>query len=374
MILISATQGCNGAPTPTRTVEQAIQQHGGERFERMEVHFDFRGDAYRVVRDEGRFLYERKYRQDGTSIRDWMTNEATGREVDGQPVSLQDHERASLETTVNSVVYFGFLPFRLLDPAATHRDLGETRIGGEPYRAVEVTFQEEGGGRDWEDRFVYWFHRDQNTLDYLAYRFETDDGGSRFRRAVNRREVGGLLIQDWENFTADPEIPDIAVYPELLGSPDLRLVSRVELENVRVMDPTGTPALGEFPTSGTLGPTEGIQVVLSTDQLVYAPGDSMRLAHRLVNRLDEESILRFPTAQRFDLLILAGDEVIHRWSEDRAFPQVMGEVSIGAGEAALAFEGRIEAPHSPGDYRLRVEVETLDGTLRAELPFQVVAP
>ncbi|TVR62942.1 MAG: hypothetical protein EA422_10240 [Gemmatimonadales bacterium] len=373
-ILLVAAQGCDGGSTPERTVEQAIQRHGGERFDRMEVHFDFRGDTYRVVRDDGRFLYERKYRQDGASIRDWMTNQETGREVDGQPVPLDDSELAALETAVNSVVYFGFLPFRLLDPAARHRDLGETRIGEEPYRVVEVTFEEDGGGQDWEDRFVYWFHRDGNTLDYLAYRFHTGDGGSRFRRAVNRREVGGLLLQDWENFTADPHVDDIADYPVLLGSPDLSLVSVVELENVRVMDPGEASAGAGLPASAAPDPTEGIQVMLSADRLTYAPGDSMRVALRLVNRMQVETTLRFATAQRFDLVVLKDDDVIHRWSEDRAFAQVLGEVHLGAGEVGLDFEEGIEAPRTPGAYRLRVEVETLDGTLNAELPFQVVAP
>ncbi len=370
-----AIQGCEMRTTPTQTVRDSIERHGGERFERLDLEFDFRGDAYRVVRADGRFLYERKYRQDGASIRDWMANEGVGREVEGQRVELDASQRASLESTVNSVVYFALLPFRLLDPAARHRDLGEAEIDGEPYQVVEVTFLEEGGGRDWEDRFVYWFHRNDHTLDFMAYRFDTGEGGTRFRRAVNRRQVGGLLLQDWENLTADPAIEDIARYPEWLGSPELRLVSMVEMEEVRVGDPPDWDAL--FPTPDEApesDPSAGVQVVLSTDRFIYPPGGEMRIRHLLVNRLAQPTTLRFPTAQRYDLLILEGDEVIHRWSEDRAFAQVEGELTLGGGEEGPAHQELLEAPRDPGDYRLRVVVTTGDGPLQAELPFRVEAP
>lgn len=368
-------QGCERQTAPTQAVERAIERHGGERFERMEVEFGFRGDSYRVVRDEGRFLYERRYERDGVSIRDWMTNEGLGREVDGTAVELAASEGASLESTVNSVVYFSFLPFRLMDPAVRHRDLGTTEIAGEPYRVVEVTFAEEGGGRDWEDRFVYWFHQVDHTLDYMAYRFFTGEGGTRFRRAVNRRQVDDLLIQDWENLTADPVIDDIARYPEWLGSPELRLVSMVEMEEVQVRDPTDRSFLPPVVTDAPEeDPTAGVQVVLSTDRFVYSPGGEMRIRHLLVNRLQHPTTLRFPTAQRYDLLILQDDEVVVRWSQDRAFAQVLGELTLAGEEEGPAHEERLEAPQDPGDYRLRVVVTTLDGSLQAELPFQVEAP
>lgn len=195
-----------------------------------------------MVRDRGRFFYERSYEEPmGAIVREWMTNEETGWEVDGDRQELDARERDRVETAVNSVVYFGFLPFRLLDPAVQLRDLGTEEVGGEPYRMVEVTFQEEGGGQDWEDRFVYWFHQDRHTLDYLAYRYHRDGGGTRFRRAVNRREVGGLLVQDYENFRAPGGISDIAEYTRLHQDGALELLSRIELEDLTVADPPSNP-------------------------------------------------------------------------------------------------------------------------------------
>jgi len=227
---------CAGPGDPAaQVVDRAIQTHGGAEFERSQITFQFRGADFRVVRDQGRYLYERTSTDgDGRLIREGMENDGTWREVDGERMPLSPQDRTRVETAVNSVVYFGFLPFRLDDLAVVLRDLGDGEVDGNPYRKIEVTFQEEGGGDDWEDRFVYWFHARDHTLDYLAYRYSRDGGGTRFRRAVNRRSVGGIVVQDYENYAAVEDIADIAEYDALLGGEGLRLVSLVELEGVEV--------------------------------------------------------------------------------------------------------------------------------------------
>jgi hypothetical protein len=229
-------QACGTEADPAaRIVAEAIEVHGGARFGDALVTFRFRDDRIAVRRRAGEFRYEREsVGPGGRTVREVMDNEGTWMEVDGARVPLAPDQRARTETRVNSVVYFAFLPFFLEDPAVVLRHLGEDTVEGEPYDRVEVTFRREGGGTDWEDRFVYWFHRDARTLDYLAYRYHRDGGGTRFRRAVNRREVGGLLLQDYENLAADPEIEDIAEYPRWLEEGRLRFVSMVELEDVEV--------------------------------------------------------------------------------------------------------------------------------------------
>ncbi len=222
---------------PARFVAEAIERHGGSQYERSRVRFTFRDFEFEIERDGGHFRYERRYADDqGRPVVEIMDNEGTRMEVGGERVELDPEELRRVETDVNSVVYFSFLPFRLLEPAANHRELGETEIEGEPYRMIEVTFDPDGGGTDWQDRFVHWIHRDENTLDYFAYRYHRDGGGARFRRAVNRREVGGLLIQDFENFRALQEpVADIAEFGQLLEEGGLELLSLLVLEDVQVM-------------------------------------------------------------------------------------------------------------------------------------------
>lgn len=241
-----ATEEAHPPPgTPERVVHDAIEAHGGARFHAVQFDFLFRGEPFRVVYHEGRFAFERT--RDGgwedlppeARVVDRMDNEGTTRTVDGAPVPLSEEARHALETGLNSVVYFAFLPWRLQDDAVRLQDLGEVRLQGEPYRKIEVTFEVEGGGRDWEDRFIYWFHRDTHLLDFLAYRYHTGEGGTRFRQATNRREVNGFVVQDWLNFTADPDVDDVARYDELHEAGALRFVSTVELEDLRIGPPPG---------------------------------------------------------------------------------------------------------------------------------------
>ncbi|TVP58458.1 MAG: hypothetical protein EA351_03525 [Gemmatimonadales bacterium] len=239
LLSMLASTACDTADSDARqVVYRAIDVHGGENFERVHIEFGFRDHTFLVYRDGGEFRYERIGVDDeGRATRDLMDNEGTRAWVDGEPVELDPDVRTSLETAVNSVVYFAFLPFRLDDPAVILRDLGEAEIEGRAQRKIEVTFRQDGGGRDWEDRFIYWFDTEHGTLDYLAYLYHTGEGGTRFRRAVNRRTVGGILIQDYENYTADPQITDVADYDRWFEEGRLTLVSEIRLEDVDVSAP-----------------------------------------------------------------------------------------------------------------------------------------
>lgn len=375
-VLVAIAACGQGDPVPMaddpaeEAVRLAIQAHGGERFDRAEIEFVFRGARFLVQTRDGRFHYERRYQgPGGAQVREWMDNEGTGREIDGERRVLSEQERSRVETAVNSVVYFGFLPYRLLDPATHHRYLGTAQVRGEPYHKVEVTFEQEGGGTDWEDRFVYWFHQDDLTLDYLAYRYYRDGGGTRFRRAVNRRSVDGLLIQDYENFTAARELDDIAEYDRLLEEEGLQLLSRVELEEVEVRDP------GEWDpstTSADLPADEGIQLSLGMDRVTYSPGDTIQVTIWLTNRLDVLRTLEFSTAQRYDLeVITQEDEPVYSWAADRSFAQVMGSEELPPGMEGPRWEELVPAPDAPGEYRLRVVVPAQGTDLSAEVPLEV---
>jgi len=211
----------------------AIETHGGDAFRDIHITFLFRDAEFEVTRRSGIFRYQRtRTDPEGRTVREVMDNDGIRRYLDGEEVPLDRHEQLALDTAVNSVVYFGFLPFRLDDPAVRARLLEDGRMEGEVYRRVEVTFTEEDGGQDWEDRFVYWIHADAGTLDYLAYSYVRGEGGSRFRKAVNRREVGGLLIQDYENYAGDVE--RLEDYEAGFHDGALRLLSMVELEEVEV--------------------------------------------------------------------------------------------------------------------------------------------
>lgn len=230
-------------PTPSVTdsaqviVDQAIATHGGAVLRHAVVAFDFRGKHFKITRRDGLFTYERTYSDSTGDVHEVLNNDGIYREVNGERVTLTEAQTNSLLTTLNSVPYFALLPFNLGDPGVHKRYLGETTVNGEPYHEVEVTFSPENGGSDYEDRFVYWFHRDRHTMDYLAYDYHRDETGTRFRQAFNPRIINGVRFADYHNFVSDslprPDMP-IERYDTFFESGAVKLFSEIILDSVTV--------------------------------------------------------------------------------------------------------------------------------------------
>ena len=221
-------------------VDAALAAHGAEVLDDASVTFGFRGARFELEnRADGAWSVRRLLRDEAQrEIEDALDPGGLRHLEDGVDVPLSPAEAASAESSVNSVAYFALLPYKLNDPAARKRLLAPATIGGRRYDVVEVTFDEEGGGADWEDRFVYWFDARRHTLDYLAYAFTVNGGGTRFREATNPRTVGGVRVQDYQNYTADSAgrpFQRLDRYPDLLGSDRLRLLSTVALDSVQVV-------------------------------------------------------------------------------------------------------------------------------------------
>ncbi len=216
-------------------VDRAQAAHGSEKLDRSTVAFAFRDRFYRAERQGGRYAYHRLFSDSTGEVHDILTNDSFTRTVNSQPVALTQEQKQKFSSSVNSVFYFAYLPYFLNDAAVRKEHLGEAVLKGEPYTKVRVTFAEEGGGEDFEDEFVYWFHRDRHTLDYLAYTFQVDGGGTRFREAVNPREVNGIRFQDYINYKTDSMQVPLEHYDRLYTNGHMTELSKVELENVRVV-------------------------------------------------------------------------------------------------------------------------------------------
>ncbi len=236
--------GCTSEGTaddPQAIVDAAIEAHGGNVLDHAELSFTFRGTPFSVRRDGGRYAYKRITTDSlGQTIEDVVDNEGAHRFVDGEEVAIDSITTLRINTDVNSVAYFALLPIPLNDPAMQKRYLGSQTINGEPYNMVEGTFAQEGGGRDYQDVFVYWFHAERHTMDFLAYSYilgvdETGPNatGLRFREAGNVRDVNGYRVQDYRNFTADAGT-DLVQMGLMFEAGELRVVSDIQVEDVRV--------------------------------------------------------------------------------------------------------------------------------------------
>ncbi|RAU82352.1 hypothetical protein DP923_11235 [Pontibacter arcticus] len=227
--------GCSEKqPDAQQIVDEAIAVHGGEKYKKSVVSFRLRDRQYRALRDGDAFVYSRTFTDStGARVHDVLQNSGFRRSINDTTVAVPEDKQKAYSASVNAVVYFAQLPYYLNDAAVQKKYLGETTIAGEPYNKVEVTFQQEGGGEGYEDVYVYWFHQKRHTMDYLAYSFKENGGGSRFRKAVNAREVGGIRFQDYLNYTSKTPIK-LEEYDKAFEAGKLEQVSEINLEEVKV--------------------------------------------------------------------------------------------------------------------------------------------
>jgi hypothetical protein len=239
LVLLYALTACQPMETDQaqQIVDQAIESHGGDEFEQAHFRFRFRDREYVWQRDGRKFEYKRIFTDSlGHTITDILNNKGFTRLVEGKPEELPEERVRAYTNSVNSVIYFAVLPYRLNDEAVQKEYLGETEIRGVAYHKVKVSFRQEGGGEDFEDEFIFWFHRDRYTMDYLAYSYHTESGGMRFREAYNPRIIGGILWQDYINYKPSTTGASLERLEELYEQGALEELSRIELENIEEIE------------------------------------------------------------------------------------------------------------------------------------------
>ena len=239
LIIVLLLTACKEQPelTAQSIVDQAIAAACPGGCDQVEVQFDFRDKQYKSLRDNGLFTYERIFSDSLGMVRDQLRNDGFTRFVNDTVSVIADSMAFKYSNSVNSVHYFSQLPYGLNDPAVNKDYLGEVMIAGKPYHAVKVTFQQEGGGKDFEDEFLYWFSVADYRLDYLAYNYITDGGGVRFREAFNQRVIRGVWFADYRNFKPEDKTTPLTELPGLFEAQKLQLLSLIELENVVVRRP-----------------------------------------------------------------------------------------------------------------------------------------
>ena len=235
-ILIVLAWSC-GPTTPTaqQIVDQAIAASGTQVLSNASATFSFRNIKYEYESKNGRFAYARTQQDTlGNVVKDELTNEGLTRYINGQETQLTEKKRVAYTASVNSVIYFAFLPASLNDAAVNKTLVGQVEIEGKNYHKIQVTFDAEGGGEDFEDVFYYWFDTEDYSMDYLAYSYNEDDGkGIRFRVAYNTRDINGIVIQDYKNLkpTIDDSVP-LSEIDQAYQTGKLTQLSLIELEDV----------------------------------------------------------------------------------------------------------------------------------------------
>ena len=210
----------------------AVKAHGGKRYDQAHYEFIFRKNKYTFKNSKEGIECTVQKTKNGKTTFDKMTNSDFTRMVDGQEIELSDKKKSGYSGSLNSVIYFATLPYKLQDPAVNTAYKGTTTIKGKNYEVLEITFDEEGGGKDHEDVYYYWINQKTKVIDYLAYNFQVNNGGVRFRSAYNSRNVDGIIFQDYINFKAPVGTP-LSELPKLFEKEELKQLSVIATESVK---------------------------------------------------------------------------------------------------------------------------------------------
>lgn len=230
---VSILSACQ--PNAKELIELAVEAHGGEKYQDLDVTFDFRDMNYRIEKTGGSYRYTRKQTDStGNVTTDILSNSGLIRQVNGKEVVLPDSMVQKYSSSVNSVVYFFLLPGPLLDPAVQAELLGEETIRGKSYDKVRVTFQADGGGEDHNDVFVYWIDKTTHLIDYFAYAYQTNGGGVRFRQAIDPQEQNGLRYANYINYGSEDVFLSVESMGKLFDENKLKEVSRIINSNIQV--------------------------------------------------------------------------------------------------------------------------------------------
>ena len=237
LISLLFLMSCHESRDPQSIVDKAIEKVGGEKFLHCEIAFDFRDRHYAYRRMGGEFEYQRIFKDSTQTLHDFYNNDGFYRLRNGEKVEVPDSMAVKYIRSINSVWYFALLPFGLNDHAVNKKFIGETTIGDEPYYKIEVTFEQEGGGEDYQDIFHYWIHKEKFSIDYFSYLYFSEGGGIRFREAYQHQTNMGITLQNYVNYKPESDSVNRVQFDlleNLFKSRKLKKLSEIELRNIEV--------------------------------------------------------------------------------------------------------------------------------------------
>ena len=158
-----------------------------------------------------------------------LNNDGFYREINGKKLDLSKEEAQRISSGVNSQAYFLLVPYKLNDKAVILNYLGEATVEGKKHYKIQVSFQQEGGGKDYQDVFCYWINQKTYLIDYIAY----SEGGPRFRKATKRQTVAGIVFQDYENYEIKDKKSRTSDYDCIFTEGGAKLLSKIEHQNFK---------------------------------------------------------------------------------------------------------------------------------------------
>ena len=235
LLLISACSTTEQPVAADAIIKNAITAHGLTSIQDKKIEFDFRNRHYSLLRTDNNYTYTRSFQDSLGFVEDILINSSKfTRLVNGNVLHVDSIWSGKYSNSVNSVLYFIQLPLTLMDLAAMKKYKGLATIKGKNYHLIEVRFEEENGGVDFQDVFLYWFNTETFTMDFFAYSYITDGGGVRFREAINTKRVDGIIFQDYINYQPKDKNTPLNEMATLFEADQLVELSKIENTNITV--------------------------------------------------------------------------------------------------------------------------------------------
>ncbi len=225
--------GCSLNENPDKIIKKSIAFYGMDKIDGKTIDFDFRDKHFKVKFDDDDFFFESTFKDDSLgSIKDQLSNHGFVREQNGLVVALSEKDSIKYAESLNSVVYFAFLPLKLKDGAVKAEYLRTVQVKGKAYHQIEVSFESEKGGSHHDDIFYFWFDEKDSSMDYFAY----SEGGNRFR-AINGlvKSSNDLYLQNYINLeNKSEEKTALKDYHILFEQDKLNVLSEIILKKLTV--------------------------------------------------------------------------------------------------------------------------------------------
>ena len=216
-------------------IDASIRVSGVDKIANAKLSFNFRDKHYVALRNNGRFELNRVFINNNDTIIDVLSNSGFKRIKNSEPIQIQDAKASKLSESVNSVHYFSILPYGLNDKAVQKKLLGESKIKGDKYYKIEITFSKENGGVDYDDIFIYWIKKENFKIGFVAYRYNTNGGGIRFREVRKEHFIAGISLVDYNNYKPINSSIKLNNLDRIFQKGELEKISEIKLEDIKII-------------------------------------------------------------------------------------------------------------------------------------------
>ncbi|MGB2430622.1 MAG: DUF6503 family protein [Flavobacteriaceae bacterium] len=216
-------------------IDTCIDVSGANKISNATLTFNFRDKLYSAKRKNGEYNLTRVFTIGNDTIKDILSNSGFERIKNSKRIEVQDSMAVKYSESVNSVHYFSVLPYGLNDIAVKKTLLGEVEIKGKEFYKIKITFSKENGGVDYNDIFIYWIKKDNFKLGYLAYKYNTNEGGMRFREVRKEYFTNGIFFADYDNY--EPKNPNVRLnqLDKIFEKKGLKKISEIKLNNINIV-------------------------------------------------------------------------------------------------------------------------------------------